>query len=285
MKTRQHPGRLVAQLRQIIGKSQSQFAAMIGYSKHAIISVENGRNHLSPKLLKQILFATGAEITNQHIRFCPLPLSDFSETFGRLSPEAAAFLKDRDNRFEAAYTREDFDQWRANFFPSNDEAARKCYDAINLWLAYILRAAAKPGKAGNRDRLPAVFKTLLECLDETRKTFKLESEIDVLLESETHRRSALGFEIASLLASPADQKQLSERGFNFDKLKSQLKNRHPDEWLIIETEVRRIWDWPYVVPVPLKSRKIVTKPRFWIEPILTTADLMKAYREKVGLEC
>jgi transcriptional regulator with XRE-family HTH domain len=285
MKTRQHPGKLVAQLRQIIGKSQPQFAAMIGYSKHAIISVENGRNHLSPKLVKQILFATGAEITSQQIRFCPMLPDDFSESFGKLTPEAAAYWHNRRNRFDAAYTREDFDQWRANFFPSNDETARKCCDAINIWLAYILRAAAKPGKAGNRDRLPAVFKTLLDCLDQTRKTFKLESEIDALLESETHRRGAQGFEIASLLTSPANQKQLSDRGFNFDKLKSQLKNRHPDEWLIIETEVRRIWDWPYLVPVPLKSRKIVTKPRFWIEPISSTADLMKAYREKVGLEC
>lgn len=284
MKTRQHPGKLVAQLRHIIGKSQSQFAAIIGYSKHAVISVENGRNQLTPKLVKQILFATGAEITTQRIRFSPLLPSGYTETFGKLTPEADKFWRNRPNGFDGEYTREDFDQWRANFFPSNDETAHRCYDAISVWLDFVLRAAAKPGKAGNRDRLPAVFKTLLDCLDETRKTFKLEPEIDALMEAETHRRSAAGFEIASLLESPADRQLLSEYGFDFNRLRSHFKNHHPDGWLIIETEVRRIWDWPYVVPVPLKSRKIVAKPRFWIVPISTTADLMKAYREKVGLE-
>src|SRR5664279_3551381 len=107
MNTRKHSGRLVAQLRKTIGKSQAQFAAMIGVSKHTIISVENARNKLSKKLARRIQMATGAEILNGNITFEPVFRGP-----GEPNPEAFRFAQSRwygTGKHDNLYTRQDFE--------------------------------------------------------------------------------------------------------------------------------------------------------------------------------
>ena len=110
MKARKMSGQLVAELRKIIGKSQTQFAAMIGVSKHTVISVENGRNQLSRNLTKRIEIATGAKLSE-----------------GRLT-----------SPFQAEdYTRDDFNQWREKYHQTNEASARKQFDDMQPWLKVI----------------------------------------------------------------------------------------------------------------------------------------------------
>ena len=47
-------------LRNILEKSQSQFAALIGVSLHTVVSIENNRNGVSQKMTGRIFAATGA---------------------------------------------------------------------------------------------------------------------------------------------------------------------------------------------------------------------------------
>ena len=59
MKTRANEA--IRQLRRIIGRTQGEFAAMIGASKDAVASWETGRNRLSRQFARRIAFATGVE--------------------------------------------------------------------------------------------------------------------------------------------------------------------------------------------------------------------------------
>src|ERR1035441_8280186 len=96
MKRTKNPGQLVAKLRKVIGKSQTQFAAMIGVSKHTIISVENGRiKQLSKDLARRIQIATGAEILDEQIQLDYISaLSDLADGH-TLTPNAVKFLRSR----------------------------------------------------------------------------------------------------------------------------------------------------------------------------------------------
>src|SRR3974377_274909 len=107
-----HAGRIVAELRKTIGKSQAQFAAMIGVSKHTIISVENGRNQLSGKLTRQICIATGANL-----------LTDRQGQVATLGG--------------GRFSRETFEDWRTRF-SSEEHNAQARFDEINFWIALVL---------------------------------------------------------------------------------------------------------------------------------------------------
>jgi len=258
MKKPTKAGRLVAQLREIIGKTQSQFAAMIGVAKDTIISVENGRNDLSPKLAKLIKAATGAEIRDDRIEFEPLHGIPHLESPPKLSPEQFMGTK-RD------YTPEDFEKWHTTYYQCDDELARKHYEKIKVWIEFIFRAAAKPGVAGNRNRFPAVYQSLVDWLNETRSTFKLEKEIEQLLDDEPHQFAEL------TLFSPPDNNDkarslVTESGFDYNKVKKILEKRKPSECLMMEIEMRPGWD-PFLCSkfVPCTTRKLAPKPKCWLE--------------------
>ena len=59
MKTR--PNRAIRELRQVIGGTQGEFAAMIGASKDAVASWETGRNRLSEPFARRMALATGVD--------------------------------------------------------------------------------------------------------------------------------------------------------------------------------------------------------------------------------
>lgn len=272
MKTYKNAGRLVAQIRDVIGKSQSQFAALIGVSKHTIISVENDRNQVTEKLARRIQLATGARISNNIVRFEPVFNSPAAEISNQLTSEANKFIRHRfdgTGKNDNLYTREDFDQWRANFYPSNDETARRVFDQIKIWVEYIFRAAAKSGVAGNRGRLPAVHQSLVEWLNDTLENFKLFDEVDTILEEETHAIGETAYSI-SALKDPKNRedfkKRFAEQGYDFDELKKHFKKASPGDMMVLETESRRVW-YPFngSESVLCRNWKLLQEPKFRFE--------------------
>jgi DNA-binding XRE family transcriptional regulator len=271
MKKNKHAGPLVAQLRKTIGKSQTQFAAMIGVSKHTIISVENGRNQLSPKLAKRIQAATGAEILDVNIRFAPFGNNPRFVGGTRLSQAVLDFTRQRwdgTGKYDKIYTREDFEQWRKNFYSCNDKTARDQFGKIKIWIEYVFRAAVKPGPAGMRDRFPAVYQSLIDWLNETQELFKLMPAIDEILENETRDQGEVCMSIDSLLADPKEAKRkLDEYGYDFSTVKKIFKRRKTVFYsLTLVTESRQVWDpMDDNLTIPCSNRKVVTKPRYWLE--------------------
>jgi transcriptional regulator with XRE-family HTH domain len=229
----------VAELREIIGKSQTQFAAMIGVSPETIISVENARNGLSRKLAKKIHVATGADL--------------WQETPGtRLN-----------------YTLEEFNRWRDKYSPSNETAALEQFEEMKHCLKVIFLAAAKSGFAGNRDRLPAVCLSFRAWLTDTRQHFKLNDEIEDALEDETREISRRGFSIQGLLKDPARAKRdLSEHDIDFNRIKKRLKKHAFGGWLIVEDEFRDVWGSsgePF--HIVCRTRKLTPRAKCWIKTL------------------
>ncbi len=252
MKTQNHAGRLVAKLREIIGKSQSQFATMIGVSKHSIISIENGRTkELSRNLTKRIEIATGADLLG-----------------GKLESPFAV----------ANYTRNDFDRWREKYGQTNKSAALKQFSEINKWMKVLFLAAAKSGRAGNRDRLPAVSLALAEWLDEARVNFKLEDEIEDILDEEEPLLKTVAHVISALLDDPnRSQKDLAEHDIDFNKIKHELRKQASDGFLFIQDEYRSTWG-PGRIPFSVlrKPRTRLPQAKYWIKHFKgSLADLQK----------
>jgi len=151
------------ELRKIIGRTQGEFAAMIGASKDAVASWETGRNRLSRQFARRIAFATGVE-EGALLRGSG-PLRCYVPFAGR-----------------QAFTQASFDQYRKSYWGRSEEAAarqhlRNCVDALGL----LFMAAAQP-HGRTRYRLPGVLDSFLQWCERTRKEFHLEPEIQKLLE-------------------------------------------------------------------------------------------------------
>jgi DNA-binding XRE family transcriptional regulator len=241
MKMQKHAGHSVAELRKIIGKSQSQFATMIGVSKHSIISVENGRTkELSKNLTKLIQIATGAELANGRFE-SPFKVAD--------------------------YTRDDFDRWRQKYGRTDKATALKQFNEMKTWVKILFLAAAKSGRAGNRDRLPAVCLSLGEWLDEARVNFKLQDEIEDLLDDETRTVRTGAHVILALLEDPKrSQKDLAEHDIDFSKIKRELKRQATDGYLFIQDEYRSTWGPGRDTYKEVnKPRILLPHARYWIK--------------------
>jgi transcriptional regulator with XRE-family HTH domain len=169
-KMKKEPNRSVATLRKIIGKTQEQFAVMLGVSKDTIVSVENGRNRLSEPLAWRIYAATGAN------------LGDLSEGSGRVGTGG--------NIFEPGskeYTLDFFNKWRTEFIEETDSsyearerAALKFFDDLKDWIEVLFVAAMLPGHKG-KDRFPALMHSLDEWIDTAFEEFQLQRQVDEVL--------------------------------------------------------------------------------------------------------
>lgn len=237
MKTREHPGRVLAELRKITGKSQSQFATMIGVSKDTIISVENGRNQLSENLANRIFWSTGVQI-------------------------------DRDttlNQFrKRKFTPEKFNLWRLKTLPSSEAAALSCFEEMSPFLKALLLAAAKPGRAGNRDRFPALRVALSEWLIEMANKFKLHDELVTVLADATRHIGRQAFAISFLREDPNQaRRELTQHGIDLNILEKLIRDRPSADWLIIEDEFERAWDPAGGTSFPVETRKLIPKPKLW----------------------
>jgi len=240
----------VVQLRKTIGKSQSQFAAMLGVSKDTIISVENCRNQLSRNLAKRIQIATGADLHEGKLE------SPFSQ---------------------ADYTRADFDRWREKYGQSTETAALEQFKEMQTWLKVIFLAAAKSGRAGNRDRLPTLSLSLAEWLNENREKFNLQDEIEEALINETRTIERSGHSISALLAKPKQAKaKLAEHDIDFSQIKKMLQKHKDGGWLVIDDEYKLAWSPGSINLVPSRPRKLIAKAKFWVETI--TPDVSSARR-------
>jgi len=274
-----HAQRMI-QLRRIIKKSQSQFAAMIGVSIHTVISVENGRNQLSENLARRIEIATGADLRRRH------------------KDEVAAVGGGQ-------FTANTFEDWRARF-SSDKKNAEARFNEIKFWIELLLRAAARSGRGGNRDRLPTVCMALTDWLAETRKAFKLEREIDEILEEEEpHEIMNNSYDFADLMQ---DKKEFAEVARQMETTpQALLKKSQPyarslkdKEQVRLHTsyEMRRAWN-PFLLGCvgayeECKVKKLLPKPKFEFkkEPPMTLSpehqqvvdDFKRQRRSKVKLD-
>jgi DNA-binding XRE family transcriptional regulator len=152
----------IREVRKIIGQTQGEFAAMIGASKDAVVSWENGRNKLSPQFARRIRFATGVD--EKPLMRGRGPLTCYVPFHGH-----------------PPFTRTTFDRHRATYWGRSDEAAARqhlanCADA----LALLLVAASRPQR-GTSYRLPGVLDSFIQWCERTREDFQLERQVDELL--------------------------------------------------------------------------------------------------------
>ena len=150
-------------LRKIIGRTQGEFAAMIGASKDAVASWEIGRNKLSAQFARRIAFATGVD--EAALLRGRGPLTSYVPMEGR-----------------APFTAARFERHRNSYWGRTDEAAarqhlRNCADALGL----LFSAAARPGGRKIQHRLPGVLDSFIQWCEWTRKDFQLDEQIEELL--------------------------------------------------------------------------------------------------------
>jgi transcriptional regulator with XRE-family HTH domain len=150
------PNTAIRELRGIIGRTQAEFATMIGASKDTVVSWENGRNTLSPAFARRIAFATGVD-----------------EQALLLNLDTLFFQEDRRSAPEI-YTAEAFERYRKTVRGRSDEQGarhhlRNCADALEL----LFMAATTSGGGKVRYRLPAVLDSFMRWCEQTREDFKL----------------------------------------------------------------------------------------------------------------
>ncbi len=158
----------IRELRKIIGRTQEEFAAMIGASKDTVVSWELGRNKLSAQFARRIAFATGAE--EEPLLRGRGPLTGYAPRAGR-----------------QPFTAEFFERHRKSYWGRTDEEAARthykhCADALKL----LFLAATKPRGAKIRHRLPGVVDSFIQWCERTREDFQLEDQIDELLKERSH---------------------------------------------------------------------------------------------------
>ncbi len=240
MKSDMKRGRLVAELRKIIGKSQSQFAAMLGVSKDTIISVENGRNQLSKKLEARITIATGANFKE--------------EAWGN-------GLQD--------YTLETFNEYRQGFHELDEETSKTRIEAVKFWMETIFKAARKPGVGGNRDRFPAVFHSLLEWFRDVHENFKLGPEIRGIFEDETRFIKRACEYVGTLKVDVELAEEFAAIvGIEYNKLKKELGKYRDQDLMMIKYEAYKL---PHLGLNPRygrpKTPKLMQKPKYWFKKL------------------
>lgn len=129
---------------------------MVGVSADTLISWENGRNKLPPEKARLIHMATGAR-----------------------PAEMVAGKGKVLNMSGQPYSAGDFDLWQHTYLNAPDQKKAEYFHnqaSIALWLLFM--AAAKPGAAKLKNRLPGVWGSFVQWSEEALKTFKLKAQMD-----------------------------------------------------------------------------------------------------------
>jgi transcriptional regulator with XRE-family HTH domain len=159
-------------LRTILDKSQMQMASMLGVSLGLVKSIEQGRRTVTEKLDRRIRVATGASLGRTVLRFDPsaseykpskYPIKWKPLSNGQIRSSYSAFPK---------YSIDAF-RHHAGIFESTVAAAKERFKEIAPDLERMFIEAAKPGTAGNRNRLPAFEISLREWMEESSTQFHL----------------------------------------------------------------------------------------------------------------
>src|SRR4051794_36940989 len=150
----------IRELRKITGRTQGEFAAMVGASKDAVVSWEVGRNQLSESFAQRIAFATGVEAKSLLRHKGPLLGRGFA---GRLVP----------------YTKELYEKHMKSRTGRSDQVnarghLKNCVEALEL----LFVAAAEPVRGNKGQRLPSVVQSFMQWCEATRKDFHLEKGIE-----------------------------------------------------------------------------------------------------------
>ena len=224
MKTNLNDGRRMAGLRKIIGKSQSQFAAMIGVSIHTVISVENGRNQLSENLARRVQIATGANLLHR------------AERQSRVRGWRRVFQKR-------------FLKHGVPGSPARNIRPKHVFEEIKYWIELVLRAAAGPGAAGNRDRLPSRLLIPRWLAQRNPQHVQGKKEIDAILEEDPHEIISHACDLEDLKGDGqfakmlADQLEMTPKEL-LGKFKQRTRGskRANLPTLTVTFEVRRAWN-------------------------------------------
>ena len=154
------PNQAIRKLRQIIGATQAELAAMIGASKDTVVSWELGRNRVSRHFAGRLSFATGVAAEALRRGRGPLTARD-------------PLVQGR------PFTAEVFAEHRRTQWGRSDEAAarqhfRNCADALQI----LFRAAVWPRGGQKRQQLPAVLESFRQWCEATRVDFQLDEGIE-----------------------------------------------------------------------------------------------------------
>jgi transcriptional regulator with XRE-family HTH domain len=152
-------------VRETLGKSQEQFAALVGVSKDAVVNWENGRTGLSAANAQRIRMATGAD-TPSLLKGNGLVMDDTG------LPYAKAY----------------FDKWTKHLFSTDEATAKRlCQQAAESVELLYMAAGMKDSR--NKDRLPAFHAAMLEWLNQAYKDFALGPQVKSILEKRKHSTS------------------------------------------------------------------------------------------------
>jgi DNA-binding XRE family transcriptional regulator len=219
MKTK--PNLAVKALRTIIGRTQDEFAAMIGATRDAVASWEGGRNHVSDTFAQRIFMSTGA-FPEDLVKGVGIPR--FFLTNGR------------------PYSKGDFDWYRSERTETHTESAIRHAKNGASALEVLLLAAAKPGFGRIKDRLPAVWNSFIDWCDQTREDFKLEKQIDGVLSQRKFKDRMTGswgeWRRLKCLAARSEAAEWIVSCYNFKDDKRKLD----DEELTLEVETCPDWE-------------------------------------------
>ncbi len=166
------PNLSLKKLREIIGANgepmtQKQFASMVGVSLPLIKAVESGQVPLTEKLQRNIEIATGAIFAWPHYKETGLEIerAPNGEVWG-------AMLHVGGGRLSRDYSRAHWERHQ-RFYASDDHAANLALKEAMPALEALFTAAAKPGVAGAKHRLPSLRASLQEWMREANENFKL----------------------------------------------------------------------------------------------------------------
>ncbi|MGZ5519222.1 MAG: helix-turn-helix transcriptional regulator [Limisphaerales bacterium] len=214
---RNQPNEAIRELRNIIGRTQAEFAVMIGASKDTVVSWETGRNKLSIAFARRICLATGADGRALWLGVS-VPMFDDPVTGPKV------------------YTKEDFENYRKTEWGRSDEDGvrhhlKHCVDALEV----LFRAAAKPDKGKIRYRLPGVIDSFIQWCEQTSEDFKLGPQIAEELKKRKFKCGFTQTYRAWRAMAKGDPVALKAVGFKDDKRKADTDN------LRLELEVVPEW--------------------------------------------
>jgi transcriptional regulator with XRE-family HTH domain len=150
---RSHP---VRRIRTVLGKTQPEFAELVGTSAIALKRVENETLGLSTDLASRITAATGAA-TDQLLK-------------GR---KGKALGWDGE-----PYTLETYRRWNAHWSANDDEAARRKAAELAEFVLLVCRAAATAKHA----TLRCVYSAIATAIDEVSRSYGLDATVAGLWE-------------------------------------------------------------------------------------------------------
>ena len=223
----------VLELRTAAKLTQGELATLIGASKIAVTSWERGVKRLSPPFAHRIHMATGGSV------------SSLLRGQGIKGPSPGV-----------SYTQETFRVWRKTFAGNAPALAARFGELAGDSIGLILKAAATQGAGKAKDRLPAVWVSLIQWMERSVSSFRLLPEIDTQLANRSY--------LAPITMSYGDWRKTGSAG----KMLGFKDDRTRGDSEVVTVEARQQPDWwpgtdmrppPGSKPCPPARVKVVRK--------------------------